>query len=380
MKLAAFCLLFLMFVGQALFAQQFNPPAYYNTGSRTNEPSAVVTADFNGDGKLDLAVADSTGNVVSVLLGNGDGTFQTAKTFAVISPYALAVADMNGDGIEDLLVQAAGGGDDLSIYLGNGDGTFRLKAKYPVNGYPIAVAAADLNGDGNTDVIVASSNGGLRSAGFVATYFGNGDGTVIAGGHYSAGPSPWAVAAADLNGDGHVDIVVGSDNSANFNNPNTLYVLLNKGNGTFSNDGTYQTGAESIGVTIADLNHDGKPDIVVSSAFNQAIAVLLGNGDGTFQNKVYYSTKDFGAAPQASVVADFNHDGYADIAVTLYDGGVVLFYGNGDGTFQRGQAASNDPSSGGEAIAMGDFNGDGYMDIATSVFVSTEVAVLLNVQ
>jgi hypothetical protein len=130
----------------------------------------------------------------------------------------------------------------------------------------------------------------------------------------------------------------------------------------------YQTGTESLNVSIADLNGDHKPDLVVAGALNgQGIAVLLGNGDGTFTAPVFYSTSALGAAPHATVVADFNQDGIPDVATILYDGyhaAVVLLYGNGDGTFQSAVPAVSDVLDGGTSLIMGDFNHDGVPDIA----------------
>jgi hypothetical protein len=361
-------------------AQQFNPPSYYKIGPSGAEPAQIVTADFNRDGNLDLAIADTLRGGVAVLLGNGDGTFQPAIRLNVSNPYALAVADVNGDGIPDLLVQQWGATGDLFVYLGNGDGTFHVKVRYPVLAYPIALAVADLNGDGKLDIVVANSNQAQKNEGYVTILFGNGDGTFTRRAHYSAGRTPYGVAVGDLNGDGHPDIVVANDNSSNVSDVNTLYVLLNNGDGTFHQAGMYQTGLESINVSIADLNGDHKPDLVVASAFNQGIAVLLGNGDGSFTVPVFYSTSALGAAPYATVVADFNLDGIPDIATILYDGGVALLYGNGDGTFQSAVHAVSGGTGGGRSLVTGDFNHDGAPDIGFSSFSAAEAGVLTNKQ
>src|ERR1700722_1727300 len=203
-------------------AQQFNPPSYYKVGPSGAEPTQIVTGDFNRDGNLDLAVADTLQGGVAVLLGNGDGTFQTAKRLNIPFPNALAVADVNGDGIPDLLVQQWGGIGDLYVCLGNGDGTFHVKVRYPVLAYPIAIAVADLNGDGKPDIVVANSNSDQKKAGYITILFGNGDGTFTRRAHYSAGRSPWGVSVGDLNGDGHPDMVVANDNAYNPSDPNTL--------------------------------------------------------------------------------------------------------------------------------------------------------------
>jgi hypothetical protein len=259
-------------------------------------------------------------------------------------------------------------------------GFSHVKVRYPVLAYPVALAVADLNGDGKLDIVVANSNQDQKNEGYITILFGNGDGTFTRRAHYSAGRTPYGVAVGDFNGDGHPDIVVANDNSSNVSDVNTLYVLLNNGDGTFRQAGMYQTGVESVNVSIADLNGDHKPDLVVSSAFNQDVAVLLGNGDGTFTAPVFYSTSALGAAPSAAVVADFNMDGIPDIATILYDGGVALLYGNGDGTFQPAIHAVSGGTGGGTSLVTGDFNHDGAPDIGFSWFGGAEAGVLINKQ
>jgi hypothetical protein len=372
------CLFLLTLAACPVLAQQFSPTEYYRIGLHGAEPNQIVAADFNGDGNLDLAVADTEVGGVALLFGNGDGTFRTAKHMNIADPYALAVADMNGDGIPDLLVLSET--RYLFVYLGRGDGTFYLKAKYLMGDYPVALAVADLNGDGKLDVVVADSDSDQKAPGYVTVFFGNGNGTLTYQTHYSAGINPWGLAIGDLNGDGHPDIVVANDNAYDPEDLNTLYILLNNGNGTFSAGAVYQTGAESLNVSIADLNGDGVPDLVVASAFNQGIMVLLGNGNGTFADPVFYSTSSFGAAPYDIAIADFNQDGIPDIATVIYQGGIVLFYGNGDGTFQPAVSAGTINQAGGLSLVTADFNNDGLPDLAASQFYSDYAVVLLNAQ
>ena len=359
-------------------AQQFGSASYYLVGLHGSEPSQIVTGDFSRDGNLDLAVSDTLKGGVALLIGNSDGTFQKARHLMVDQPNALAVADVNGDGKPDLLVQQYSRSGNLLVYLGNGDGTFRLKTFYPVGQFPIALTVADLNGDGKLDVVVASSNSYYKPAGHISIFFGNGDGSFTRGARYSATAHPWGVAIGDLNGDGHPDLVVSSDNASDVNDPDTLAILLNNGDGTFVNAGVYQTGLESLHVSIGDLNHDGKPDLVVASAYDQGIFVLLGNGDGSFAAPVGYSTRSFAQAPMQTVLADFNGDGELDAAVIGYVGGVGIFYGNGDGTFQP--VATTPGTKGGESLVLGDFNHDGKPDVAFSAFDAAAAGVMLNMQ
>jgi hypothetical protein len=285
---------------------------------------------------------------------------------------------VNGDGIPDLLAQQRGATGDLVVYLGNGDGTFHVRARYSVPAYPMAITVADLNGDGKLDVVVANSNAAQKTDGYITIFSGNGDGTFVRTAHYATGTTPWGVAVGDLDGDGHPDIVVASNNAYNAANPNTLHVLLNNGDGTFGLAGIYHTGTESLNVAVADLNGDHKPELVVTSAFNQSVAVLMGNGDGTFTDPVFYSTSTLGAAPTTTVIADFDLDGIPDLATILYDGGVALMYGNGDGTFQSALPSVAGGTGGGTSLVIGDFNHDNAPDIAFSSFSTAAVGVLMN--
>jgi hypothetical protein len=369
----------LVFAASLSTAQQFKAAAYYSVGPLGAEPSQIVTGDFNRDGNLDLAVADTLKGGVAILLGNGDGTFQTATHLPLNSPNALGVADVNGDGIPDLIVLGYTQSSPLTVFLGNGDGTFTLKSRLLVAGSPVALTIADLNGDGKLDVAVANSNEFAQGRrGYISIFFGHGDGTFTLGEHYNAGNSPWSIAAADLNGDGHTDLVVSSNNYASEHDTQTLFVLLNNGDGTFTNGAIYNAGVEALAVSIADFNHDGKQDLAVSSGFNQELVILLGNGDGTFSSPVNYSTTAFGFGPYGNVVADFNGDGNLDVAVNLANGPIVIFFGNSDGAFQPAVAAGTMSQSGGQGIVAGDFNNDGAPDLAASIFQPHNAAVLIN--
>ncbi len=178
------------------------------------QPDSVAVGDYNRDGKLDLAVAKGGSNGVSILLGNGDGTFQTAVNYSVNNPQSVAVGDFNGDGKLDLAV-AKGGSNGVSILLGNGDGTFQTAVNYSVNN-PQSVAVGDFNGDGKLDLAVSNS-----ASNTVSILLGNGDGTFQAAEDYSVGSNPLSVAVGDFNGDGKLDLAAA--NSAS----NTVSILLN---------------------------------------------------------------------------------------------------------------------------------------------------------
>jgi hypothetical protein len=362
-------------------------------GSGGNGANAVALGDVNGDGKPDLAVANwctntsctTAGTNVGVLLGNGDGTFGTVAVYASGGLYAdsIAVADVNGDGKPDLIVanncaDGACTGGNLGVLLGNGDGTFQTAVTYALSGTATAVAVADVNGDGRPDLIVATT---LNRAGLVGVLINNGDGTFKAETTYSSGGQiALAVAVGNL-GNGHLDVVVANKCADGTCTSSDVGVLLGNGDGTFRTAVTYDSaGLHSDGVAIADVNRDGKLDVVVANSStsttvdNGNVGVLLGNGDGTLQTAVAYPSGAFGATSVA--VADVNGDGKLDLVVTncsgnastcvgALAGGVGVLLGNGDGTFQAAVLSG----SGGNApfgVAVGDVNADGRPDIVAA--------------
>jgi hypothetical protein len=382
---------------------------------------SVAIADVNGDGKLDALVATSPcyyrGNCggpgsVGVLLGNGDGTLQTAVTYpsggnGLVSA---AVADVNGDGKPDLIVVNSCATDNctrssVGVLLGNGDGTFQAAVTYDSGGsYASSVAVADVNGDGKPDLLVAHwgnvGNGSFPN-GTVGVLLGNGDGTFQAAVTYDSGGVFPSVAVADVNGDGKPDLVVANScvSGCDYPGPSTVGVLLGNGDGTFQGatvygSGGYYGGFIQVSIAIADVNGDGKPDLVVTNectapnnCVSGSVGVLLGNGDGSFQPAVAYDSGGVGADSVA--VADVNGDGRADLLVANYctslgngncsnvEGAVGVLLGNGDGTFQP---ALTYDSGGAIAIslAVGDMNGDGRRDLVVANLSGDSVGVMLN--
>lgn len=385
----------------------FGQPELYPTGEVA--VLSVQVADLNGDGKPDLVVAQCEGTTscaagsgqIGVLFGNGDGTFQTAVNYpAGFYPASVALADVNGDGRLDLVVadacQSSVCGDHgaVSVLLGNGDGSFQNAVIYDAGGMSTdSVAVADVNGDGKPDIVIANlcATSVCSNDGSVGVLLGNGDGTFRSVVTYDSGGSrSSSVAVADVNGDGKPDVVVaniclaGSECGAG-----TVAVLLGNGDGTFKSPVTYQPGGYyPVSVAVADLNADGKPDLAVASnsfANNECdggpVSVLLGNGDGTFQTAVpYYAS---GCDTSSVTVADVNGDGKLDLVATTTagfegygDGIVEVFLGNGDGTFTLD--SSND--SGGLSSASGavaDVNGDGKPDLLVTDYYGW-ASVLLN--
>ena len=282
----------------------FSPgPVVPLTGQNVNN---AVVADFNGDGKLDLAISLPDANEVQVLLGNGDGSFTPILPMAANGVSVIATADLNGDGKPDLVVVNYGPGT-LTILLGNGDGTFTTKATIPVAGGPSAVAVADFNADGKPDLAVVDYNSNS-----VTVLLGNGDGTFT---EVASGPAtgfqPVSIAAGDFNGDGIPDLVVTCLNGG-YPDVGIVTVLLGKGDGTFTPMAESPVpGSNPASVAVTDFNGDGKADLVIANAGSNTLSVLLGNGDGTFAAPL---TPAAGTDPLFVAVGDFNGDGVPDLA------------------------------------------------------------------
>jgi flagellin-like hook-associated protein FlgL len=348
----------------------FGAETEYGVGS--SPQSAATLADLNGDGRPDIVQSNYGGGTVSVLLNQGDGTFGASTDYTVGSypQGAATLADLNGDGRPDI-VQSNFGGDTVSVLLNQGNGTFGASTDYAVGDWPIGAATlADVNGDGRPDIVQSNSYEG--AGGTVSVLLNQGNGTFGASTDYTVGSGPQSAATlADLNGDGRPDIVQSNWLS------NTVSVLLNQGNGTFgaSTDYTVGSGPRSA-ATLADLNGDGRPDIVQSNFDSGTVSVLLNQGNGTFGASTDYTV---GSGPQsAATLADLNGDGRPDIVQSNSLGSSVsVLLNQGNGTF----GASTDYTVGSGpagAATLADLNGDGRPDIVQSNYGSDTVSVLLN--
>jgi len=282
-----------------------------------------AVGDFNGDGKLDLAVAycndtfpTSQPGAVEILLGNGDGTFNLAAGSPATgnTPTAIATGDFNGDGNLDLTI-ANGSSNTVTILLGNGNGTFTAAASPATGNSPSSLAVGDFNGDGKPDLAVTNATDNT-----VTILLGNGDGTFKAAASPVTGSRPSAIAAGDFNGNGKEDLAAA--NAAG----NTITILLGNGDGTF----TAVTGPAIAGpifspITVADFNGDGIVDLAVGG---NAPALFLGNGDGTFTPSAPLSP--FLYPIQSVVTADLDGDGIADVVDSTEgpdsDGGSVTVF------------------------------------------------------
>jgi hypothetical protein len=350
-----------------------NAPAY---GVGRN-PESVVVGDFNRDGRSDLAIANAGSHTLSVLLGNGNGSFQPALTFATgRGPTSVAIGDFNRDGIQDLVTSNFGSADyyfptiwtTVSVLIGNGDGTFQAAQNYEAGPGPNAVAVGDFNGDGLQDLAVADYGAYPQRSNTVSVLLGNGNGTFAAPQAFQVGNAASCVAVGDFNRDSRSDLAV-----CNYND-NNVSILLGNGNGTFQAAGTVPVGAAPWLIVVEDITGDQLPDMVVTGHWSDIVSVVPGNGDGTFRPHVWYFT---GRGPTGIAIADLNSDGRRDVAVSNYFATTVsVLLGNGDGTLQPALDFGVDLAP--MSVGAADFNGDGQPDLATANYFSSSASVLIN--
>ena len=381
----------------------FLTPVAYAAGG---EPQAVATADFRNNGIQDLVTIDAN---VNVLLGNGDGTFQEARTFATAPfPRDLAVGDFNGDGKLDIVTASP---DDtsysgtLSLLLGNGDGTFQAPTNFTLPGVyppgykgpspqrPDALAAGDMNHDGRDDLVVLGESAGPTF--YVNVLLGQANGTFAPASVSEFPTAPHSVALGDFNGDGNLDAAMLSGRGVS--------IMLGNGAGSLAAPVTTPAPAGSS-LAVGDVNGDGKLDLATTDYPGSDVSVLLGNGDGTFAAPTTIPLPPTQSGPQSAtavVMGDLDGDGKMDLAVSaessyeVYAGSgpygryfypmtainANILLGHGDGTFT---VAETDPvivdngAEGRSGIAAATFNGDAFPDLVVPDVLSETVSVLLN--
>lgn len=353
-------------------AQQFIDAPQYSTNSET---LVVVNGDFNQDGNPDLAVGSNNAPLL-ILLGRGNGTFQRGESLGIETTYtqAIILGDWNGDGILDLAVAAYSNGNAVRVYLGVGNGSFTAGAVYPTSQTLVNIVSGDFNGDGVPD-LVTSSYDYASSTVCVGVLLGSGDGTFAATGtsqvpgYYSNG-----LAVGDLNRDGRLDVVdaVASTPSGD----NEIEVYLGNGDGSLQAPVSYSTPMEGNAVTLADLNGDGILDL---ATVWYDLAVLFGKGDGTFAPAQTYIELP---GADGIAVADMNGDGSPDLIELHADysrpgpDAVAVWGNNGDGTFSKPvlYATGYAPL----ALTVGDLNRDGRPDVVTANYYGKSLSILLS--
>ena len=340
----------------------FAPAVNYPLGVG-DSPSSVFCADLDGDNDLDLAVANSATDNVSILKNNGDGTFASAENFgAGDGPYALFCADLDGDNDPDLAV-ANYWSNNVSILKNNGDGSFGSVVSYGAGDGPHSVFCADLDGDLNLDLAVSNA---LSDS--ISILKNDGDGTFTSAVNYGAIYAPWSVFCADLDGDNDRDLAV-----ANYGS-NNVSILKNNGDGSFASAVSYGAGYGVWSVFCADLDGDLDLDLAVANYNSDNVSILKNNGDGTFASAVDYGTGD---DPHAVYCADLDGDQDLDLVVAnSASDNVSILKNNGDGTFAS--AVNSGAGDGPYSIFCADLDGDGDFDLATTNYWGDNVSILEN--
>lgn len=342
-------------------------------------PQGIAVGDFNHDGNLDFAVTNANDNSVGVYLGDGKGNFAAPVPYAVgTDPRSIAVEDFNQDGKLDL-VTVNKLSNTTSVLLGNGDGTFQSAITFSVNPGPI------VNSPSSAITLSSTKNLSSRASASVSEREPRDNAFAFAFRHEqmsksaneqiaaasSSLSSPREITVADLNDDGFPDLVVVNEGS------NSVSVLLNDGSGHFPTATTYGVGSSPLSVAVGDLNSDGVPDLITANSGSNNMSVLLGKGDGTFTVGKVFSA-GAGTTPAWVTLLSARNNGKLDAVVAnSATNALSIFYGNGDGTFQQ-PPVSYTVGTQPQYSHTGNFSGGGTFDLASSNNLSNTINVLLN--
>lgn len=335
--------------------------------------AATAVADFNRDGIDDLVVtlgSTAISNNLAVFFGSGNGSFGSAQqlTTGGLNPFSVVTGDFNRDGNSDI-VTANSGSDTVSLLLGNGNGSFLSSQTFRVGSQPNSVIAADFNQDGNLDLVTANSG---SSANNLSLLLGDGQGSFRSATSLKVkGTQPFAVASGDFNRDGKLDLVSADTIS------DSISLFLGKGNGEFKDPTQFFVGNTSpIAIITGDFNGDKKLDVATGNAGvnSRGITVLYGNGKGSFPSARVVNA---GGSVSSLASGDFNGDGNLDLAATINNLPTLsMLFGNGEGEFTRSRNTSISTSPNG--LSVSDLDKDGKPDLVTASTNSTNASVILN--
>ncbi|MDP2886152.1 MAG: FG-GAP-like repeat-containing protein [Ignavibacteria bacterium] len=328
-----------------------------------NNPHSVTAGDWNGDGYLDLAVADQNSDSVSILFNNGSGQFSIVSTVKVGSaPWYVISGDWNGDGHQDLAVTNTNS-YTVSILFNNGSGQFTVASTVGVGVSPIPITTGDWNGDGSQDLAVGNNGDNTLSI-----LMNNGSGLFTQTVRKNiSGWYPYSLTTGDWNSDGYQDIVLINNQLI------TVSILMNNGSGQFT-ETTTSAGNSPAAVTSGDWNGDGSKDLAIANSGANTVSILMNNGSGQFTQT---STLGVGSHPYSITSGDWNGDGYLDLAVVNSGSTTIsILMNNGSGQFS--QTSTPEVGSGPFHITTGDWNGDGRQDLVVSNYSSNTVSILIN--
>ena len=351
----------------------FRSPVTYST-SYPSAPSSITIADFNSDNRSDIAVSTFNGNSVAVLLGYGNGSFATAVTYSTGDgslPIYLRAGDFNNDHIVDIVV-ANSFSNAITVLFGLGDGTFLPGKPYSTGtgSVPDSLAIGDFDRDTRLDVAVGNSQSNN-----IAVLLGSDHEpfSVVIPLKTGDNSQPHSVAVSDFNHDGHLDIAV-----ANYGADN-LGIFLGYGNGMFSPMMMNPTGVDSapLSLVIHDFNNDDHPDVAVANFRSNTFAIFLGHGNGTFDLPTMYST-GARSQPRSITVGDIDNDQRSDLIIANFGTNtIVVFYGYGNGSFGDQLWYPLEYNFNPYSVAVADLNQDKWIDIVVACYDTDKVEIIL---